>query len=205
MTLEHRTAKSREEAILLGLKSFTPDVPCRRGHMSPRLVSGKCQQCCAEDNMAWRLKNPSYSSSESVAKWREENPEQASEYRKQWAADMINTRDPLYFQIKNIRKKCRDTNTPYDIDSNFIMNLHRKQPNCPITGLRMTLPNEPGDPMQRMTIDRLDPNGGYLRTNVSLLSHRANLLKGNNTNPEIFRRLADWLEAQTEEALIYEN
>lgn len=44
------------------------------------------------------------------------------------------------------------------------------------------------------TLDKLNPTLGYVKGNVAIISHLANSMKQNVTDPAAFRRLADWLE-----------
>lgn len=63
---------------------------------------------------------------------------------------------------------------------------------CPVLGIPMA-PQEgrasPGSP----SVDRIDNDRGYERGNVKIISHRANLIKGNATADEL-RRVADYIE-----------
>jgi hypothetical protein len=63
---------------------------------------------------------------------------------------------------------------------------------CPILGVVLELGRgkvEPNSP----TLDRVDPSVGYIRGNVAVMSHRANLMKGGMTAAE-HRSIADWME-----------
>ena len=47
---------NRQEAIAAGAKTYDPERPCRRGHVTPRYVlSGACLECLAEDKAARHL------------------------------------------------------------------------------------------------------------------------------------------------------
>src|SRR5690606_28784629 len=49
----------RPEARARGLKRYFTGKPCKRGHVSERLVSSKaCVQCALEWQKNWRLDNP---------------------------------------------------------------------------------------------------------------------------------------------------
>ena len=45
-----------------------------------------------------------------------------------------------------------------------------------------------------MTLDRIIPELGYVAGNIAVISHLANTIKQNCTDPSIFRRLADYME-----------
>lgn len=44
------------------------------------------------------------------------------------------------------------------------------------------------------SIDRIDNDRGYVKGNVRVISYRANAMKNNCTDPNIMRRLADYME-----------
>lgn len=63
---------------------------------------------------------------------------------------------------------------------------------CPVLGIKLKsgrgrgqhLPSSP-------SLDRIDPNGGYVRGNIRVISYRANQLKSNATLEELRAVLAD--------------
>lgn len=52
-------AKTRKEATQMGVKVFTPDTPCKKGHMSEHRVQGGCKKCRA-NAMAQKRKDPEF-------------------------------------------------------------------------------------------------------------------------------------------------
>ena len=46
------------------------------------------------------------------------------------------------------------------------------------------------------SLDRQIPKLGYVQGNVAVISHKANSLKNDCTDPSVFRRLADWMESR---------
>ena len=65
---------------------------------------------------------------------------------------------------------------------------------CPVFGIDMLGPLDEGDRWSKMTIDRLVPSRGYVPGNITFISNKANTIKSDITDPEMFRRLADWLD-----------
>lgn len=63
---------------------------------------------------------------------------------------------------------------------------------CPVLGIpiivggRKATPNSP-------TIDRFAPSTGYVKGNIVVISYRANSLKRDETDPEVFEKLAVYL------------
>ena len=43
------------------------------------------------------------------------------------------------------------------------------------------------------TLDRIVPELGYVPGNVAVISWKANRLKGNNTDPELFEKVAKYI------------
>lgn len=65
---------------------------------------------------------------------------------------------------------------------------------CPVLGLRIA--SSRGRPSDASpSLDKLRPELGYVRGNVSVISNRANRIKMNATAAEL-RRIADWMDAQ---------
>jgi hypothetical protein len=67
---------------------------------------------------------------------------------------------------------------------------------CPILGVKLVFgggKNHPHGP----SVDRVIPELGYVKGNVRVISYMANALKRNCTDPEVFRRLADYIESNT--------
>lgn len=88
----------RKEALALGLARYTPDRPCRRGHVSERFRSGNCVEChrlrrakmqrspidrylgqpCGRGHVGWRYSVSGQCiecNAAKVVEWRERNPE----------------------------------------------------------------------------------------------------------------------------------
>lgn len=64
---------------------------------------------------------------------------------------------------------------------------------CPILGIALVKgPNGGHDASP--TLDRFDPDLGYVSGNVRVISMRANRIK-NDATPAELRRVADWMEA----------
>ena len=63
---------------------------------------------------------------------------------------------------------------------------------CPIFGFRMLLDREPDE---APSIDRIEPERGYVKDNIQIISGRANRLKA-DAYPEELRRIADYMEGK---------
>ena len=84
---------------------------------------------------------------------------------------------------------------PFDIDIGYVLALIPEDKVCPITLRIMTLPGLSGNRWDRMSIDKVIPALGYVKGNVRIISNRANTLKSNEIDADIFRRLADYIDS----------
>lgn len=68
--------------------------------------------------------------------------------------------------------------------------------NCPILGIELRVVQGEGKRPHDCSpsLDRIDPNKGYVRDNVAVISQRANRIKNNATRDELAALLA-WMES----------
>lgn len=96
-----------------------------------------------------------------------------------------------YTQVKH---RAHRKGIPFSLTFEEFVAAVPKDQICPVFGIRMLGPLEEGDRWQKMTIDRLRGDLGYVPGNITFISNKANTIKSDITDPEMFRRLADWLE-----------
>jgi len=93
-----------------------------------------------------------------------------------------------------------------NVTREYIESIWPKDDCCPILHQPFVYPD--GKPKRRgalpltPSIDRIKPELGYVEGNVAVISHCANTLKGNCTDPAVFRRIAAWLEEQCANATV---
>jgi hypothetical protein len=63
---------------------------------------------------------------------------------------------------------------------------------CPVLGIEIVIGGSMASP-NRPTLDRKIPALGYVAGNVRVISWRANKLKGDEPNPEVFERIAAYM------------
>jgi NUMOD3 motif len=89
---------------------------------------------------------------------------------------------------------------PCNVTREYIESIWPKDDRCPILQQAFVYPD--GKPKRRgplpltPSIDRIRPELGYVEGNVAVISHYVNTLKGNCSDPAVFKRLASWLEEQ---------
>ena len=91
------------------------------------------------------------------------------------------------------RTRAKNKNLPFDIDLDFVRLMVGKNAefasHCPVFGIALdwssqrgngikTLPNSP-------SLDRIDPERGYVKGNVWIISHRANTIKSDASHEEL--------------------
>tara|TARA_B100000767_G_scaffold178708_1_gene166924 strand:+ start:614 stop:1150 length:537 start_codon:yes stop_codon:yes gene_type:complete len=98
----------------------------------------------------------------------------------------------LIFAFKNRAKKQK---VPFDLTIEDISDLLQKAGNkCPVLGLKMsTSVLGSGDSNYSPSFDRIYPKKGYTKSNIVIVSNRANRIKSDATVDEI-RKVADFYE-----------
>ena len=95
--------------------------------------------------------------------------------------------------VSGARCRARDKNLPFDIDLDYVRSIVGENAeyasHCPALGMALDwsclrgngnrpLPNSP-------SIDRIDPERGYVKGNVWIISYRANTIKNDATHEEL--------------------
>jgi len=88
------------------------------------------------------------------------------------------------------RFHCRHVGKDFKVTLDHIREILPEDMLCPILLVKM----DPDVPSLRPSMDKIDPTKGYINGNICIMSMKANLIKSNITDPEVFRRLADLLE-----------
>ena len=87
-----------------------------------------------------------------------------------------------------IKSKCKKLNIPFNIDESDIVIPEI----CPVLGLKLQHGHGLNHPLDSSpSLDRKIPCLGYVKGNVRVISHRANLLKSNATIEELTLVLED--------------
>lgn len=152
---------TRKEAQERGDVTYFTGEPCGKGHIAKRSVSNRaCYGCRAEAN-----KKRKY--------WREEKHKKtASQYRKN---------NPVFCLMEGARNRAKKKGIPFELDYSDIIIPEF----CPILGIplfrnegKTACPNSP-------SLDRVNPDLGYVKGNVQVISHRANTIKNDASIEEL--------------------
>ena len=107
-------------------------------------------------------------------------------------ADKVNKNPPKNFREKNpflyYFRNCKARDFMIDIDVEYLKSLWEKQKGiCPYTGLELKLNCHQfrhKDKRYVASLDRIDPNKGYIKGNVQFISLAINLMKNTMSHEE---------------------
>src|SRR5208283_3169207 len=91
------------------------------------------------------------------------------------------------------RKRASELSLDFSITIDDIRGVWPKDGRCPILGIELRHNVGRGPWPQSPSLDRIKPHHGYVRGNIAIISHRANLIKQKETDPEVFEAMARWL------------
>lgn len=94
------------------------------------------------------------------------------------------------------RSTARKNGLPFGITVEDIRSAWPKDNKCPIFGVDLHQNSTKGPSAASPSLDKLIPELGYVPGNIAVISHLANRMKSNVTNPVVFRRLAVWMQGQ---------
>ncbi len=115
---------------------------------------------------------------------------------KQWAKDYAKANPVLVMtrsMVGHAKGRAKDKNLPFDIDLDYVRSMVGENAelasHCPVFGIALDwsrqrgnggkpLPNSP-------SIDRIDPERGYVKGNIKIISFRANQIKSDASHEEL--------------------
>jgi hypothetical protein len=180
--------RSRAEAKAIGAKQYITGE-CKNGHYSYRVtVNGVCAMCCSE---AGKEKRNNYEGrKEALKKWN------ASE-RAKTAKDRWKERNPKWAwvvsSVGGARTRSKYKDLLFDLTNEYVYSIAGDF--CPVLGVPLSFGGTRTLTENSASLDRIDPEKGYVVGNVAVISFKANTIKSNANASEI-RAVADWLEKQ---------
>lgn len=98
----------------------------------------------------------------------------------------LKARDPVKHRALacygDSRKRSVKHSWEFDLTSEFILELMRKQTHCPLLDCKLTYE---GRCDSLASIDRIDSSRGYTKDNVQIISYLANLMKSSATREQL--------------------
>lgn len=126
---------------------------------------------------------------ERVTLWRQNNKDKIDRYAKTYyekhkekikdAQVKYRKENPLKYLYNLAKRRAKSRNVEFNIDlSDLTLPTH-----CPYLGILL----DSYHPEQKYhpSIDRIDSSKGYIKGNVEIISHRANMLKNNASSEEL--------------------
>ena len=118
--------------------------------------------------------------------WRKKNPQTVRDRSKKYKANLRAT-DPVKSRAReaygDARKRALKNGMPFNLTSQFVLNLMRQVTECPYFGWRLT--HLPGKHQTLASLDRVDSSKGYTMDNVRIISYQANLMKSDATMEQL--------------------
>jgi predicted DNA binding CopG/RHH family protein len=107
--------------------------------------------------------------------------------------------DPTFIMYNMAKRRAQVQGIPFDLTREDVQALWPEGGLCPVLGIKLgSNLGKMGSQGQSPTLDKYIPSKGYVRGNVTIVSHKANTIKGDITDPDVFRRLAGWLTNKTD-------
>ena len=86
--------------------------------------------------------------------------------------------------LNNKPGRSRLEGVPFDLDIDYVVDIFPKDYRCPILKKKMVWSNTSRNP-DSPSLDRIDPQKGYVNGNMAWISNRANTMKNDATFEEI--------------------
>lgn len=170
---------ARAQALEIGAYLYAPSKPCKKGHLERYSSTGICRKCQSELDAVGTRKaaRKAYDITHS-----EDQKERAKKYERSEKG----RRRKL---LSNAKTRAKKFSVPFDLHIEDIIIPEC----CPALGIKLShgVKSPTG---ASPSLDRLIPELGYVRGNISIISHRANSIKNDATATEL-RRVADWIDS----------
>jgi hypothetical protein len=162
--------------------------------------SAQCLSCNNSEKKRWPkdLEKAKASNKRYYNQHREELLEYSSRYRTDHREVIIIKlreyfiRNPAKSLLSNAKQRAKRWDLPFSITVEDILACIPVDGICPII-LEPFERGVGGVGPRSMTLDRIIPELGYVPGNIAIISHKANTMKQNCTDPEVFRRVGDYL------------
>ena len=100
-------------------------------------------------------------------------------------------------RLTTLRGSCKRRKIDINLDLDYLINIFPNNYKCPVLGIKMIwggkIKNKGGPSMESPSVDRIIPNKGYVKGNVTWMSMRANYIKQDASSKEL-SLVASWLK-----------
>ena len=148
-----------------------------------------CRKCRSEYGRKYREANLEHLRQIEI-KWREEHPK----YDREWRENNV-----FNVRFQKVRKRSKRRGLTFDLDAQYLEKLWDEcEGICLKTGVQMLKTGRMGDPLI-MNVDRIEPEKGYIKGNVRLVSQWYNRTRSNYSEDftlEMCQRVIDHKHAR---------
>jgi hypothetical protein len=167
---------SRGEAAAGGLFKYFTGKPCKNEHVANRYVcDGCCVVCSAVSRKGARARNPKKYCDRETA-WRRDNRHRPEIW--------VNTK------VGEIRRRCKKNGAICNITGQDILACIPSDHRCPVLGIPLIF-GSGGQFAGNPSVDCMTPALSYVKGNIRIISHRANQLKSDVTDPDELQKVVD--------------
>lgn len=97
-------------------------------------------------------------------------------------------KSPWKKTLSSVKYRAKTKNIPFDLTEDYLKSIFNSNL-CPILGITIDIGSS--NIWNKPSLDRINPNLGYIQGNVRFISNRANVLRNNATIRELELILAD--------------
>jgi hypothetical protein len=163
-SLEKQCSKCKQ---VLFIGNFSKNLSCSDG------LRSSCKKCDSQHHKQWR--------------------ENGGREKKQSYAKANPVKTITRALVGNARERAKDKNLPFDIDLDYVRSMvgdnAELASHCPVFGIPLDWScqrNQGNSPHPfAPSMDRIDPQRGYVKGNVWIISYRANTIKSDATHEEL--------------------
>lgn len=121
-----------------------------------------------------------------IADWRAKNRDKVRQYnRTAYSNARANFMSCIAQTLKTKRLQCAESGIAFAIDAEYVRECFVSQKGlCVLTGRELLWGGE-GWPRDRLSIDRLDQESGYVPGNIRLITYQANMARGKFSDVEL--------------------
>lgn len=153
--------------------SRNPDNENGHNYRNPhRSYKSDCKPCSASYAREWRKKNKNYRGSGKLSQYTQEDRKILSCISSKVIGCKSNTRK-------------RNKDIPFEIDRDYVFELYKQQKGlCALSGMELSI--EIGS-LRGLSIDKINPDKGYVKGNIQLLCWAVNRAKGEINQDEFIQ------------------
>lgn len=167
------------QAKTSNLPVYDEGKPCKVHGPSARYVSSnQCVTCTLEQGARYRAL---------------QDKDKRNRRERQLYHSKTSVEDWIKRNIKSIRIRAKEKNIPFDLTTQYLISIWTGK--CPVLGFDLQHMCSRDNPFNQATLDRFNPNKGYVAGNVAYISNLANRIKNDATSNQI-RAVADWIDSR---------